>query len=385
MNKREAAQVVAKMLKTGTTTKTKKQISDELDKIKTDISFYGGADVVIITMNTDKQNLPAALALLDDMLHHPKFDATEFEKVVIDTKADYEANRNEPFNAAFSKLQKLTSRYPKGHPFYAADTDEKLEELNKVKLDDVKKYYTDFYGANNSLAAFVGEIDKKRVTDFLQNSFGKWNSKASYKPVEFKYFDVPGTVENIPTPDKTNAALIGNINLNISEKHADYPAVFMANELLGGGAFLSSRIPQRLREHEGMSYGAGTFMNMQYKYNVGYWGLYAAYNPIYKGRLDSALHQEIDKAITGGFTEDELKNSVKSWLEQNKTSLGDNSFLSGLMRAYLRDERNLDDFTSFENKVKSLNLDAVNAALRKYFDKNKLVLIYSGDFMKKAF
>jgi zinc protease len=252
-------------------------------------------------------------------------------------------------------------------------------------LEDVKKYYADFYGANNSLSAFVGEIDKKQVTDFLQNSFGKWNSKAPYKPVEPKYFDIPGTIESISTPDKTNAALAGIINLNISEKNADYPAVFMANELLGGGAFLSSRIPQRLRENEGMSYGAGTFMNAEYKYNVGYWGLYAAYNPIYKGRLDSALHQEIDKAIAGGFTEDELKNSVKSWLEQNKTSLGDNGFLAGLMRGYLRDERNLDDFTSFESKVKSLNTDAVNAALRKYFDKSKLILIFSGDFKKKGF
>lgn len=385
MNKSEIAQIVAKMLETGTTTKTKKQISDELDRIKTDISFYGGADVLIITMNTDKQNLPAALVLLDDLLHHPKFDATEFEKVVIDTKADYEANRNEPFNAAFTKLQKISTKYPKGHPFYAADTDESLEEVNKVKLEDVKKYYADFYGSNNSLSAFVGGIDKKQVSDFLQNTFGKWNSKAPYKAVEPKYFDIPATVETISTPDKTNAALLGNINLNISEKHPDYPAVFMANELLGGGAFLSSRIPQRLRENEGMSYGAGTFMNMEYNYNVGYWGLYAAYNPLFKGRLDSALHQEIDKAVTGGFAEDELKNSVKSWLEQNKTSLGANDFLAGLLRGYLRDERSLDDFINFENKVKSLNLDAVNAALRKYYDKNKLVLIYSGDFLKKAF
>jgi zinc protease len=385
MNKNEVAQIVAAMLKTGTTTKSKKQISDELDRIKTDISFNGSAGGVIISLNTDKKNLPAALALLEDMLHHPKFDAAEFEKVVIDTKANYEANRNEPFNAAFIKLQKISTKYPKGHPLYAADTDESLQELNKVKPEDVKKYYADFYGANNSLSSFVGEIDKKQVTDFLQNSFGKWNSKASFKAIEPKYFDIPATVESISTPDKTNAALIGNINLNISEKHADYPAVFMANELLGGGAFLSSRIPQRLRENEGMSYGAGTFMNLQYKYNVGNWGLYAAYNPIYKGRLDSALHQEIDKAISGGFTEDELKNSVKSWLEQNKTSLGDNGYLAGLLRGYLRDERSLDDFTSFESRVKALNTDAVNAALRKYFDQSKLVLIFSGDFKKKAF
>jgi zinc protease len=385
MNKGEVAQVVAAMLKTGTTTKTKKQISDELDRIKTEISINGSAGGVILSLNTDKQNLPAALALLDDILHHPKFDAAEFEKIIIDTKANYEANRREPFNAAFTKLQKLSTRYPKGHPFYAADTDERLEELGKVKLDDVKKYYADFYGANNSLSAFVGGIDKKQVTDFLQTSFGKWNSKSPYKAVEPKYFDVPVTIESISTPDKTNAALAGNINIKISEKHPDYPAVFMANELLGGGAFLSSRIPQRLRENEGMSYGAGTFMNSQYKYDVTNWGLYAAYNPVYKGRLDSALHQEIDKAIAGGFTDDELKNSVKSWLEQNKTSLGDNGYLAGLLRGYLRDERNLDDYTNFESKVKSLKPETVNDAMKKYFDKSKLILIFSGDFIKKGF
>ena len=382
MNKNEIAQIAATMLKTGTATRSKKQISDELDRIKTDISINGSAGGIVITLNTDKQNLPAALALLDDMLHHPKFDATEFEKVIIDTKANYEANRSEPFTAAFTKIQKMSTRYPKGHPLYAGDTDEKLEDLNKVKLDDVKKYYSDFYGANNSLAAFVGEIDKKQVTDFLQNSFSKWNSKAIYKPIEPKYFDVPASVQSINTPDKTNAALIGTINLNISEKHPDYPGVFMANELLGGGAFLSSRIPQRLRENEGMSYGAGTFMNMEYKYNVGNWSLYAAYNPIYKGRIDTALKQEIDKAIAGGFTADELKNSVTSWLEQNKTSLGANDYLAGMLRGYLRDERNLDDYTNFENKVKSLNLEAVNASLRKYFDKSKLLMVYSGDFEK---
>ncbi len=383
--KNEIAQVTAAMLKTGTTSRTKKQISDELDRLKTDISIYGNSTGIVIALSTDKQNLGAAIALLDDILHHPKFDAAEFEKVVLDTKANYEANRNEPFNAAVTKLQKLTTKYPKGHPLYASDVDESLQDLKKIKLEDVKKFYSDFYGANNSLSSFVGEIDKKQVTDFLQNSFGKWNSKMPYKAVEPKYFDVPATIESVATPDKTNAALIGNINLNISEKHADYPALFMANELLGGGAFLSSRIPQRLRENEGMSYGAGTFINSEYKYDVTSWGLYAAYNPIYKGRLDSALRQEIDKAIGGGFTEDELNNSVKAWLEQNKTSLGDNSYLADLLRVYLRDDRNLDDYTGFEARVKALNLATVNAAMRKYFDKSKLVLIFSGDFQKKAF
>ncbi|MBS1607175.1 MAG: insulinase family protein [Bacteroidetes bacterium] len=384
-NKNMIASITARMLKTGTATRTKKQITDELDKIKTELYVYGGADWLMVNLNTDRKNLPAALNLLDDILRHPKFDAAEFDKAIIDTKADYEANRSEPSNVASVKLSKLTTKYPKGHPNYAADTDESLDELNKVTLDDVKKYYNDFYGADHSVSSFVGEIDKKQVLTFLQNSLGKWKSKATYKEIEPKYFDISGTTEAINTPDKTNAALMGNINLNISEKSPDYPAVFMANELLGGGAFLNSRIPQRLRENEGMSYGAGTYVNTDYKYNVGNWGVYAYYNPLYQGRLDTALRQEIDKAIKDGFTQDELTKSVNSWLEQNKTLLGVNNVLANILREYLRNDRSLDDFTNKENKIKVLDLNSVNAALRKYFDLSKLVLIYAGDFQKKAF
>ncbi len=380
--KSEIASVVADMLKSGTTTRSKKEIADELDKLKTTISFYGGPTSLNINIITDKQNLPAALALLDDMLKHPKFDAAEFDKAILEIKSNYESGKSDPQTIASEKLGKMLSNYSKGHPFYAASTDESLEELNKVKVEDVKKFYNDFYGANNSVSSFVGELDKKQVTIFLQNTFGNWNSKENYKEVEPMFFDTKATTEVINTPDKTNAMLLGGINLNISRKHPDYPAVVMANELLGGGAFLSSRIPQRLRENEGMSYGAGSFMNVDYKYNTGNWGVYAMFNPLYKGRLDSALRQEVDKAIKGGFTQDELSKSITSWMEQNKSSLGVNENLAGIIRSFLQNDRDLIQYTEFENKIKALNTEAVNAALRKYFDKAKLVMVYGGDFEK---
>lgn len=383
MNKKAAPELVAALLNTGTTTRTKKQISDELDKLKTDISFSGAADRVVINVNTDKKNLAGALAVLDDMLRNPKFDEAEFDKAKLETKAQIETYKSDPQSLASIRMSQLTTSYPKGHPYFAASPDEQLEDLASTTLDDVKTFYKDYYGANNSISSFVGELDKKTVTDFLNKTIGTWDSKAKFTVIAPKYFDVKGTTETIKTPDKTNAMLFGNINLNISEKNADFPAVFMANELLGGGAFLSSRIPQRLRENEGMSYGAGTYMNTNYNYDVANWGLYAAFNPIYKGRLDSALKQEIDKAISGGFTKDELEKSKNAWLEGNKTSLGMNDFLARQLRWYIRDARDLTDFTNFENKVKALTVEQVNAALRKYFDKSKLVMVYGGDFDKK--
>jgi zinc protease len=382
MNKASAASLLAQMLKTGTTNRTKKQISDELDKIKTNISFNGAPNGLGISINTDKANLPAALALLEDLLKNPKFDEAEFEKLKMENKAGVEANKNDPQYLAGEKLGKLTTNYPKGHPLYSSTADEDLEDLDKVTIGDLKKFYTDFYGANNSISSFVGELDKPAIQSFLQKTFGGWNSKASFTRIAQQHFGVKGKTVAFNTPDKTNAMLLGNININISEKNADYPAAFMANELLGGGAFLNSRIPQRLRENEGMSYGAGSFMETNYKDDVTKWGVYAMFNPLYKGRLDSALHQEVDKAIQGGFTKDELEKMKSGWLEGNRTTLGDNGTLAGIIRFYMRDDKDLTHFTDFEAKVKALTVEQVNAALRKYFDKSKLVMIYAGEFDK---
>lgn len=377
-----AADMTAAMLKNGTTTRSKKQIADELDKIKTDIDFYAGGGSLNVRMNTDKANLDKALVLLSDLLQHPKFDEAEFEKMKVEYKARYEEGMSDPQTRVFERLQKLTTDYPKGHPMYAWSTDESLDELKKIKLDDLKTFYADFYGANNSLSTFVGEIDRSKVEGFLQNTLGNWNSKAAYAELVPRYSETKGVNETINTPDKTNAVAAGGINLKVSEKDADYPALYMANELLGGGAFLNSRIAQRLRENEGMSYGAGSFFNASYKHQNGALGVYAFFNPIYKNRLDSALRQEIDKALTKGFTEDELKKSSSSLMEQRRTSLGSNEMLSGMITEYMQDERQLDDFVKFEDAVKKLTVADVNEAIKKYLDMSKMVLIYGGDFDK---
>ncbi len=382
-NKSEVGDLLAAMLKTGTTKRTKEQISDELDKIKTTISFNDNAGVLSIRVNSYQSNLGAALDLLTDLLKNPAFNKDEFDKLLIRLKADYESNKQDPQTVSYERLAKLTTNYPKGHPLYAASSDEKLEDLAKIKIEDLKKYYDDFYGANNSLSVFVGGIDKSLVTNFLKNTLGNWNSKSAYEEIIPEYFDVKNATESLKTPDKANAVLSGNINLQISQKDADYPAVSMANELLGGGTFMGSRISQRLREKEGMSYGAGSFMDVRYKQNLGTWGLYAIFNPLVKNRLDSALNEEIDKAISKGFTQDELTKSIKSLMEYRKTLLGLDNYLAYQIIDYMQDGRDLNDFTLFENNTKALRIDAVNAALKKYFDKSKLVLIYAGDFDKK--
>jgi zinc protease len=383
MNTDMISSLTARMLKTGTTSKTKKQINDQLDKWKTSINIGGGGSQVVVSINSDKDHIDSALGLLADILLHPAFDQNEFEKMKADVKGEMESYRSDPDYLAYNTLAKKTSQYPKGHPLYPQSTDESLADLAQVTLADLKKFYADFYGMNNGIGSFVGNINKDAIKNALAANFSTFNAKQAYTEIEPKYFDIKGGTETIEVPDKKNASMYAAINLQLKETDADYPALEIANELLGGGAFLSSRIPQRLRESEGMSYGAGSFLDINFKYPASSWNIYAIFNPLFKDRLDSALHDEIKKALQGGFKEDEFKKSVASWMSQRKTSLGIDNALPSMLNSYQKKEIDLSYYTALEEKVQKLTVKDVNDALRKYMNENKLVLVYAGDFKKK--
>lgn len=381
--KSETGTLMAAMIKAGTTTRTKKQITEELNKIKTTIYFYEYAGRLQIQMLTDRKNLEAALNLLTDLLENPKFDNAEFNKLWTERKRIYESTKQDPQTVCASSLANLTTNYPKGHPLYISSKEEKLEELSKVTLEDLKKYYNNFYGANNSLSVFVGEIDKKQVSSFLEKTFSRWNSKWPFSEIVAEYYDVKSITETVQIPGKTYAALAGNVPLQLSQKDPDYAAVMTANNILGGGRFKESRFATQLIEKNGMSDNAASYSEANYKTKQGAWGFGASFNPLYKNRLDSTLHEVIEKAISNGFTRNEMKRSVKSMLNNRKTLLDSDNYLVYLVVDYMRDGRDLRDFTDFENKTKALKLSDVNAAMKKYFDMSRLVIVYAGDFNKK--
>jgi len=377
------ANLTARMLKLGTKNKSKKDINDLLDQYKTSLSFTGAVNGLYVRMNTDKENLKNALDLVNDILKNPSFDASEFEKLKLEVKSEFESLKSEPQSLASEAIEKQTNLHSKSHPYYSESTEEKLVSLSKITLDDLKNFYNTFYNGNNSNSSFVGGIDKKIIKDFMSKTFDNWTPKVAYKRIVNQSFDSKALSKTIQVNDKTNAAVMGKINLNIGENDADFPAVDMANELLGGGAFLSSRIPQRLREAEGMSYGAGSYVFGDALDKTGNWGVYAFFNPAFKDKLDNALKEEIQKALDKGFTKAEFDASLNSWLQQRQTSLGSNEFLAYQLRDYLDQNKSFQDHIDYENKIKALDVNKVNAALKKYFDLNKFVLIYAGDFTKK--
>lgn len=382
-NKASAGSILGEILKSGTKSMNRTQIKETLDRLKSDLNLFANGNFLSITVKSDKENLAATLDLLKDILRNPSFSQEEFEKIVLENKTTLEAYKNDPANVAFITLGNKTNPYQKGHPYYTYTLDEQLDQLNKLTLDDVRNFYTEFLGVNEGYASFVGEADKTIIVSKLTDVLKGWSSKRGYGKIAHQYMHTQMKTETIQIDDKTNAVCAGGINLAISQQDKDYPALYLMNELLGGGSFLNSRIPQRLREAEGMSYGAGSSLDAEWDEPVGSISTYAFFNPSFKEKLNTALIDELTKASKGTFTEKELTDSKVSLIQQRKIVLGENDFLTRMFNQYSENKKDLKYFDDFSSKLQSVSLAEVNEVAKKYLDLNKFYLLFAGDYKAK--
>ena len=164
--------LTAVMLKTGTTTRSKKDINDQLDKLKSSISFNGGAGGSAISINvvTDKENCMAALDLLADMLLHPAFDSNEFGKTSDRHGVEYRCQPDQSTNRGDHGFATKNVGLSQGSSAVYRDPDELMADYKAAKLADIRGFYNDFYGADHGYVAFVGDIDGAAIKGWLDKN-----------------------------------------------------------------------------------------------------------------------------------------------------------------------------------------------------------------------
>lgn len=375
--------LMAQVLKTGTKSHTKEQIQDMLDQWKSNVNFGFGGQTFYVNISTYKENLPKVMGLVKEILTESNFPEAELAKTVNEYNTYLESSLNDPQSIAFTEIEKMTETYPKESIYYTSSTQEQIDNNKKVKREDLVDFYNKILGSNNGVGSMIGDLDTKTTSTLLDQTFGKWNSKSKYEYVKPELFATKKQDKDFITPDKENSAAVGKISFTMDTKSPDYPALLIANEMLGSGGFLTSRIPTRLREKEGISYGAGSYMSVPVSNDVASWGWYAFFNPTKKNDVDKALKEEVNKAVKDGFTEEEFKSNLNSWLTSRKTNLGTDGSLMSLVNQQLQYGVPLEDYDALEAKVKALKVNQVNDVLKKYISEDKMTSVFAGDFNKK--
>jgi zinc protease len=377
-----AAQAAAAMLMRGTARHSRQQIKDELDRLKARVNVSGGATQAGASVETLREHLPAVLRLLAEVLKEPSFPESEFEELKRERMAQLENVRREPQAVASTHLSRHLRPYPKGDPRHVAGFDEELEEIQATTLDQVKRFHADFYGASHAQIAVVGDFDEKQTASLLGELFGSWKSPRAYRRVPSLYHEVAAASQSFETPDKANASLSAGVNLKLRDDHADYPALVLGNYILGSG--MNSRLFQRIRQREGLSYGVGAQFFASAQDESGGFTAFAIFAPQNADKVESALRDELGKLLRDGFSEEELKTAKSGWSQQQTLNRAGDQTLAARLASYLFLGRKLDWDETLEARVGELTAERVSAAMRRHLDPAKLSVVKAGDFKKAA-
>jgi len=379
MDRALAGNVAAAMLMRGTLRRTRQQIRDELDRLKAYGSVSGSATGVGGSFETTRQNLPALMRLIAEILREPAFPASEFEQLLLQTLTNIESRRSEPNSVAYNALYRHINVHPKGDVRYVGTFDEQLAGYKAVTLDEVKAFHKNFYGASHGQLTIVGDFDAAEMAALAKELFGDWKNKTPYTRIASQYRDFAVVNKSFETPDKANALFIAYQPLKVRDDDPDFPALFMAGNALAGNAY-KNRLVDRLRQKEGVSYGAGGAVSVGALDPVGSFVASATYAPQNAVRLEAAFKEEIVLALKDGFTAEELEGARKGWLQARVVTRSQDGALASRIHSLAFFDRTLAWDAELERKVKALTVEDVNRALRRFVDLDKMIIVKAGDF-----
>jgi zinc protease len=375
-NREQACEFAGGMLMRGTKKRTRSELKDAFDKLNASVSVGGdGASIEV-----RKENLVPALRLVAEALREPSFPAQEFEEMKRAALTSAEAQKSDPSALAGIQLQRHLNVYPVGHPNYTPTPDERIQWMRKTTLTDAQACYQQLVGATFADFVAVGEFDTDELARKVDALFGGWKSPHPFKRVPSRYAERPALETALATPDKANAVLRGGLNLRMRDDHPDFPAMVLANQLLGGSS--TARVPERVREKEGLSYSTFTSFNSSSFDEYGVFRVSAIFAPQNRERVKQVIGEELARALREGFTAAEVEAGKKSVLEQRRLARTQDRSLAGRISNYLYIGRTFAWDIELESKIAALTPEQVNAALRKHLDTAKLAQIFAGDFKK---
>ncbi len=390
-----AAGFLGDLMTRGTKSLTRQQIQDILDKNVARLGSGGGGGgggrrggggggggslgSVSFNIETKKANLPAVLEILRQVLREPTLPADEFEVMKAERISRAEQGRTEPQVLAANRLQRMMSKYPKDDVRYVPTVDESIEQLKGATIEQVRTLYSDYLGAGHGELAIVGAFEPSEILPIVEKALDGWEAKKTYARIERPLASgIESARETIATPDKANAVYVGGIGMAVRDDDPDYPALVAGNFILGGGA-LSSRLGNRLRQKEGLSYGAGSGFSADPEDKRAMLSISAICNPANLPKVVAGVDDELKKFLADGVTAEELEQAKTGYLKQQQVRRSSDSALCSLLASHLHLDRTMKHDAEIEAAIGRLTTDAVAKATKRYFDPSKLIVIGAGD------
>ena len=293
----------AQMMNESTLKKSSEDISVELQKLGSTVTFSSEDDMTVLFIECLSENYSKTLDLVEEKLLSPAFNDEDFKRI---KKSNVEGLESMKKNSQYLAGTAMSNVLFGDSPFGRSMTE---KSIKKIKVKDVKEFYNN-YSPNISELVAVGNISKEdfyKELDFLRN----WENKNISIPSGFEFPEDNTT--QIYLLDKEGASqsfiLMGHKS-NTFDTDGEFFKSQVMNKSLGGGA--SGRLFLNLREDKGFTYGAYSFY--QGNKQTGMFGIQTSVKTEVTDSALTEIFSILDNYTNTGLTNEELSSTKESYL-----------------------------------------------------------------------
>lgn len=253
------AHLTASLLSRGTRSRTATQIAEAIEALGGSQSSEATWDASTASVGVMSSKIDPAMEILADVVRHPTFRNDEIERLQQQYIDYLNVQLGEPGAiASFVASRVLFGDAPYGHPLGGTP-----DSLRRIKRSDVVRLHAEFYRPDNAILVVGGDISASDAFNLAQKHFGDWPQPAQPMPDNTRRLSPaqPGGKRRILVIDKPDAgqAAVVVTRAGIKRRDQDYFRGLVANSILDG---YSGRLNQEIRIKRGLSYGAGSSLEM---------------------------------------------------------------------------------------------------------------------------
>ncbi|MGC6445402.1 MAG: M16 family metallopeptidase, partial [Rubripirellula sp.] len=346
--KRGAVELLGIMMGRGTQKLDYSAIEDEKVRLRLQASVSSTLGLLQISAKTKREFLPESVALIGDIIRSPRFEGSELEVIRRQIVTSLEQSSTDPQSLGRRSVDRRLTPYPKGHVLAVQSIDEEIEMYRSVTIDEISALHREFIGSHAGEVTAVGDFDVESFKALIKEQLDGLEVDRPYVRVDRPaHPEIPGSLEAIETPDKENAVYRASLQINLSDSDPEFAALELGNFILGGGS-LSSRLGNRVRQQEGLSYGIASYTLPRSKDSRVDFTVAAITNPGKKDHLIEVINEELIRIREEGITETELKEAKAAYLQAARVRRSDDGALNQELLSSLFNERTLQHVADHE-------------------------------------
>ncbi len=359
--------LAAGLLGNGSTNISKDAFNEEVDFLGASLNF-GASSAFASSLS---KYFPRILELMADAAINPNFTEEEFQKEKEKLLTGLKSQEKD-VSAMAGRVQSAIA-YGKEHPYGEFATE---ETVNKVSLEDAKKFYQTYFNPNNAYLVIIGDVDTKAVKKLVKKHFNSWEKGAKVltnwkNPVASN----EATINFIDMPNAVQSEVSVQNVVNLQMKDPDYLPTLMANRILGGGG--SARLFQNLREDKAYTYGSySSIGNSKYVPSR-----FRAYASVRNAVTDSAAVQileEIQKITSEPVTQKELDAAKATYVGNFVMALERPSTIANYALNIETEGLPKDFYKTYLERINAITVADVQQAARKYFSTENTQVVVTG-------